>query len=64
MQTSTNPQVTEIADLKALIIDAVVLLAEIANNSHYKKLLEDGYTPDISIADAKNALTDLQRELG
>lgn len=63
MQISTNPQITEVADLKALIIDAAVLLAEIANNPHYQKLLEDGYTPDLNIADAQTALDYLQGEL-
>lgn len=49
--------------LHQLVEQAQTLIALIATHPDYKQLLEDGYQPDLNIADAQTALTYLQWEL-
>ena len=46
-----------------LVEQAQNLISEIATHSDYKQLLDEGYQPDLNIADAQTALTYLQWEL-
>lgn len=49
--------------LYQLVEQAQTLISEIATHPDYKQLLNDGYSPDLNIADASTALTYLQWEL-
>ncbi|MEH1825512.1 MAG: hypothetical protein V7L22_09100 [Nostoc sp.] len=49
--------------LQQLVEQAQNLIALIAWHPDYKQLLEEGYQPDLNIADAQTALTYLQWEL-
>jgi hypothetical protein len=49
--------------LNQLIEQAKILISEIATHPDYKQLLNEGYQPDLNIADAQTALTYLQWEL-
>ena len=49
--------------LHQLVEQAQNLISEIATHSDYKQLLDEGYQPDLNIADAQTALTYLQWEL-
>ncbi|WP_392534220.1 hypothetical protein [Nostoc sp. C117] len=49
--------------LQQLVEQAQTLIADIATHPDYKQLLEEGYQPDLNIADAQTALTYLQWEL-
>ncbi len=49
--------------LHQLVEQAQTLISEIATHPDYKKLLSEGYQPDLNIADASTALTYLQWEL-
>ena len=49
--------------LHDLVKQAQTLISEIATHSDYKQLLDEGYQPDLNIADAQTALTYLQWEL-
>ncbi|MCC5610461.1 hypothetical protein LC612_27855 [Nostoc sp. CHAB 5834] len=49
--------------LHYLVEQAQTLISEIATHPDYKQLLNQGYQPDLNIADAQNALTYLQWEL-
>ncbi|WP_375514641.1 hypothetical protein [uncultured Nostoc sp.] len=46
-----------------LVEQAQNLISEIATHSDYKQLLDEGYQPDLNVADAQTALTYLQWEL-
>jgi hypothetical protein len=46
-----------------LLEQAQTLISEIATHPGYKQLLNEGYSPDLNIADASTALTYLQWEL-
>ena len=46
-----------------LLEQAQTLISEIATHPDYKQLLNEGYSPDLNIADASTALTYLQWEL-
>ncbi|QFS51034.1 hypothetical protein [Nostoc sphaeroides] len=50
-------------NLYQLLEQAQTLISEIATHPDYKQLLDEGYTPDLNIADAQTALTYLQWEL-
>ncbi|WP_375443274.1 hypothetical protein [uncultured Nostoc sp.] len=49
--------------LHYLVEQAQTLISLIATHPDYKKLLDEGYSPDLNIADASTALTYLQWEL-
>ena len=49
--------------LQQLVEQAQTLIADIAVHPNYKQLLDEGYSSDLNIADAKTALTYLQWEL-
>ncbi|MBW4457845.1 MAG: hypothetical protein KME55_37355 [Nostoc indistinguendum CM1-VF10] len=49
--------------LHQLVEQAQTLVSEIATHPDYKQLLDEGYSPDLNIADAQTALTYLQWEL-
>ncbi|MCC5655306.1 hypothetical protein LC609_37340 [Nostoc sp. XA013] len=49
--------------LQQLVEQAQTLIADIAVHPNYKQLLNEGYQPDLNIADASTALTYLQWEL-
>ncbi|AUB43367.1 Pyruvate/2-oxoglutarate dehydrogenase complex (plasmid) [Nostoc flagelliforme CCNUN1] len=49
--------------LHRLVEQAQTLIYEIAAHPDYKQLLNEGYQPDLNIADAQTALTYLQWEL-
>jgi len=49
--------------LQRLVEQAQALICEIAAHPDYKELLNEGYQPDLNIADAQTALTYLQWEL-
>ena len=49
--------------LHQLVEQAQTLIALIAAHPDYKQLLNEGYSPDLNIADAQTALTYLQWEL-
>ncbi|WP_265276697.1 hypothetical protein [Nostoc sp. KVJ3] len=49
--------------LQQLVEQAQSLISLIATHSDYKQLLDEGYQPDLNIADAQTALTYLQWEL-
>ena len=49
--------------LERLVEQAQTLISEIATHPEYKQLLNEGYQPDLNIADASTALTYLQWEL-
>ncbi|MCC5655141.1 hypothetical protein LC609_36400 [Nostoc sp. XA013] len=51
-------------NLYQLLEQAQALVSEIATHPDYKQLLDEGYQPDLNIADASTALTYLQWELG
>ncbi|MBD2526405.1 hypothetical protein H6G86_29285 [Nostoc sp. FACHB-133] len=50
-------------NLHYLVEQAQTLISEIAAHPDYKQLLNEGYQPDLNIADAQTALTYLQWEL-
>jgi hypothetical protein len=50
-------------NLYQLLEQAQTLISLIATHPDYKKLLNEGYQPDLNIADASTALTYLQWEL-
>ena len=50
-------------NLHYLVEQAQTLISEIATHPDYKQLLNEGYQPDLNIADAQTALTYLQWEL-
>ncbi len=50
-------------NLHQLVEQAQNLVSEIATHPDYKQLLDEGYQPDLNIADAQTALTYLQWEL-
>ena len=50
-------------NLCQLLEQAEVLVTQIAEHPEYKQLLNEGYQPDLNIADAQTALTYLQWEL-
>jgi len=50
-------------NLHQLVEQAQTLISEIATHPDYKQLLNEGYQPDLNIADASTALTYLQWEL-
>jgi uncharacterized protein (DUF2344 family) len=50
-------------NLCQLLEQAQTLISLIATHPDYKQLLNDGYQPDLNIADAQTALTYLQWEL-
>ena len=50
-------------NLHHLVEQAQTLIADIAAHPDYKQLLDEGYSPDLNIADAQTALTYLQWEL-
>ena len=49
--------------LHQLVEQAQTLIVDIAAHPDYKQLLDEGYSPDLNIADASTALTYLQWEL-
>ncbi|WP_242055140.1 hypothetical protein [Nostoc flagelliforme] len=49
--------------LNQLVEQAQTLISEIATHSDYRQLLNEGYQPDLNIADASTALTYLECEL-
>ncbi|MBD2535368.1 hypothetical protein H6G97_40625 [Nostoc flagelliforme FACHB-838] len=49
--------------LQQLLEQAQTLISLIATHPDYKQLLDQGYQPDLNIADAQTALTYLQWEL-
>ncbi|RCJ28709.1 hypothetical protein [Nostoc sp. ATCC 53789] len=49
--------------LHHLVEQAQTLISLIATHPNYKQLLDEGYQPDLNIADAQTALTYLQWEL-
>jgi hypothetical protein len=49
--------------LQQLVEQAQTLISEIATHSDYRQLLNEGYQPDLNIADASTALTYLECEL-
>ncbi|MBD0390727.1 MAG: hypothetical protein ICV54_30600 [Nostoc sp. C3-bin3] len=49
--------------LHRLLEQAQALICEIAEHCNYKQLLNEGYQPDLNIADARTALTYLEWEL-
>jgi hypothetical protein len=49
--------------LQQLVEQAQTLISEIATHSDYRQLLNEGYQPDLNVADASTALTYLQWEL-
>ncbi|MBW4429124.1 MAG: hypothetical protein KME50_33160 [Nostoc desertorum CM1-VF14] len=49
--------------LHQLVEQAQTLISLIAWHSDYKQMLDEGYQPDLNIADASTALTYLQWEL-
>ncbi|MEH1765658.1 MAG: hypothetical protein ACYTXE_35260 [Nostoc sp.] len=49
--------------LQQLVEQAQTLISLIATHPDYKQLLDEGYQPDLNIADASTALTYLQWEL-
>ncbi|MCC5633312.1 hypothetical protein LC613_38205 [Nostoc sphaeroides CHAB 2801] len=51
------------SSLQQLVKQAQTLISLIATHPDYKQLLDEGYTPDLNIADAQTALTYLQWEL-
>ena len=53
----SNPHLHQLVKL------AQTLIAEIAIHPYYKQLLDEGYSPDLNIADAQTSLTYLQWEL-
>lgn len=54
---------TQNKSLESLLISVSLLLDEIANHPHYKRILERGYSADLNIADAQTAIVYLQSEL-
>ncbi|MBN3868784.1 MAG: hypothetical protein HWQ23_00120 [Nostoc sp. JL33] len=50
-------------NLCQLLEQAQTLISLIATHPDYKQLLDEGYQPDLNIADASTALTYLQWEL-
>ncbi|MBW4458486.1 MAG: hypothetical protein KME55_41210 [Nostoc indistinguendum CM1-VF10] len=50
-------------NLYQLLEQAQTLISEIATHPDCKQLLDEGYTPDLNIADAQTALTYLEWEL-
>ncbi|WP_256875297.1 hypothetical protein [Nostoc sp. C052] len=50
-------------NLYPLLEQAQTLMSLIATHPDYKKLLDEGYSPDLNIADAQTALTYLEWEL-
>ncbi|MCC5600525.1 hypothetical protein [Nostoc favosum] len=50
--------------LHYLVEQAQTLISEITTHPDYKQLLDEGYQPDLNIADAQTALNYLQWELG
>jgi hypothetical protein len=50
-------------NLHQLVEQAQTLISLIATHPNYKQLLDEGYQPDLNIADAQTALTYLQWEL-
>ncbi|MCC5622397.1 hypothetical protein [Nostoc sp. CHAB 5715] len=50
-------------NLCQLLEQAQNLISLIATHPHYRQLLDEGYQPDLNIADAQTALTYLQWEL-
>ncbi|MBN3948943.1 MAG: hypothetical protein HWQ38_21740 [Nostoc sp. NMS7] len=50
-------------NLCQLLEQAQTLISLIATHPDYKQLLNEGYSPDLNIADASTALTYLQWEL-
>ena len=50
-------------NLHHLVEQAYTLISLIATHPDYKQLLDEGYSPDLNIADAQTALTYLQWEL-
>lgn len=50
-------------NLYQLVEQAQTLIIQIAEHCEYKQLLNEGYQPDLNIADASTALTYLQWEL-
>ncbi|AUB44467.1 Pyruvate/2-oxoglutarate dehydrogenase complex (plasmid) [Nostoc flagelliforme CCNUN1] len=51
------------SSLHQLLEQAQTLISLIATHPDYKQLLDEGYQPDLNIADAQTALTYLQWEL-
>ncbi|MHC5596056.1 MAG: hypothetical protein ACYTXC_08890 [Nostoc sp.] len=51
------------SSLQQLVEQAQTLISLIATHPDYKQLLDEGYTPDLNIADAQTALTYLEWEL-
>ncbi|MHC5863294.1 hypothetical protein, partial [Nostoc sp.] len=49
--------------LQQLVEQAQTLISLIATHPDYKKMLDEGYSPDLNIADAQTALTYLEWEL-
>jgi hypothetical protein len=49
--------------LHQLVEQAQTLITQIAEHRKYKQLLNEGYQPDLNIADAQTALTYLEWEL-
>ncbi|MCC5619419.1 hypothetical protein LC605_31040 [Nostoc sp. CHAB 5836] len=50
-------------NLHQLLEIAQTLISLIATHRDYKQLLDEGYSPDLNIADAQTALTYLQWEI-
>jgi hypothetical protein len=50
-------------NLYQLLEQAQTLISQIAWHPDYKQLLDEGYSPDLNIADAQTAMTYLQWEL-
>ncbi|MEH2185584.1 MAG: hypothetical protein V7K64_05290 [Nostoc sp.] len=50
-------------NLHYLLDQAQILISQIATHPDYRQLLNEGYQPDLNIADASTALTYLQWEL-
>ena len=50
-------------NLHHLVEKAYTLISLIATHPDYKQLLDEGYSPDLNIADAQTALTYLEWEL-
>ncbi|BAY80522.1 hypothetical protein NIES25_70100 (plasmid) [Nostoc linckia NIES-25] len=64
MNTTEQNQIEiEILELKSLLTDVAVLLSKIAIHPHYKRLLANGYSPDLNIADAQTAISYLEAEV-
>uniref|UniRef100_A0A8J7AC17 Uncharacterized protein n=2 Tax=Desmonostoc muscorum TaxID=1179 RepID=A0A8J7AC17_DESMC len=51
------------SSLQQLVEQAQNLISLIATHPDYKQLLNEGYQPDLNIADAQTALTYLEWEL-